>query len=318
MIDYAVMPLPTPFPAGPINAYLIKADPLTLIDCGPYSIEARQALVEQLDSHGIKLEDIKRIIITHAHPDHFGLAAEIQRKSDASVYMHNKEVIKAQDRSNHLNRIVSYMIYAGMTEEPCRNLQVHFGNELDFVQPPEDISGFEDGHIFSFDGFELEAILTPGHSSGHISLHPKAAGLLFVGDTMLDNITPNPVIEPLPEIPLQREKSLLQYLNSLDVIQQLGVTRLLTGHGKPILDVSGAIKRMKMHHQKRTEQIRRISALYRVFKPYDLIIEMYPKLLRPVDYYLALSEILGHLDLLEDNGEVIREHTPTGLVYSRL
>lgn len=318
MINYAVIPLPTPFPAGPINAYLIKADPLTLIDCGPYSTEAKQALVEQLDSQGIKLEDIQRIIITHAHPDHYGLAAEIQRESDALVYMHDKEVIKAQDRSIHLKRIVSYMLYAGMTEEPCRNLQVHFRKELDFVQPPEDIIGFGDGHIFSFDGFELEAVLTPGHSSGHISLHQKAAGLLFVGDTMLDKITPNPVIEPLPELPLQREKSLHQYLNSLDVIQQLGVTRILPGHGKPILDVSGAIERMKIHHQKRTEEIKRISVLYRVFKPYDLIIEMYPKLLRPVDYYLAVSEILGHLDLLEDNGQVIHEHTPTGLVYSRL
>src|ERR1700730_1129489 len=80
--------LPTPFPVGPVNAYLIEGDPLTLIDTGPKADVSRQALETALASLGYRVEDLRRVIITHHHVDHCGLAAEIVRRSGAALWTH--------------------------------------------------------------------------------------------------------------------------------------------------------------------------------------------------------------------------------------
>ena len=310
------LPIPTPFPVGPINAYLIKSDPITLIDCGPNTEEAKQYLASQLEKTGLKIEDIERIIITHTHPDHFGLAAYLQRISKAPVYVHNADVIKAQNRYQHLERVNVYLSYAGMPDELCNQLKEYFKWEVSFVEPIEEIIGVEDGHIFSFDGFNLQGVLTPGHSIGHLCLLQKEAGFLFAGDTILDRITPNPVLEPLVEQRFQREKSLQQYIDSLHRLERLDIKCILTGHGNSLTDIAGTFERLKAHYQKRKNDIIKIVANRLEFSPFELTNALYHNLKVPVDYYLALSEIIAHLDLLEEEGKIIRKQSTKGLVYT--
>src|SRR5438105_434174 len=83
--------VPTPFPVGPINIYLIVEDPLTLVDTGPKTDEALAAVRDQLGKLGFSTKDIKRIILTHTHEDHCGLAGILQRESGARVYVHEWE-----------------------------------------------------------------------------------------------------------------------------------------------------------------------------------------------------------------------------------
>ncbi len=71
--------IPTPFYIGDVNVYLIKEEPLTLIDVGPKTAEAETVLREKLKRHGVSFSDIKRILLTHAHEDHCGLAKRILR-----------------------------------------------------------------------------------------------------------------------------------------------------------------------------------------------------------------------------------------------
>ena len=80
--------VPTPFPVGPINLYLIVDDPVTLVDTGPKTDESRDALEAELARLGFKLADIERVILTHTHEDHCGQAAMIQRASGARVFVH--------------------------------------------------------------------------------------------------------------------------------------------------------------------------------------------------------------------------------------
>ena len=82
------LPLPTPFPVGPVNAYLAEGEPLTLIDTGPKDDATRAALAAALKVHGHRLEDIRRIILTHHHVDHVGLAGEIAARSGAEGLAH--------------------------------------------------------------------------------------------------------------------------------------------------------------------------------------------------------------------------------------
>ena len=316
MKNYSVLSVPTPFPVGPTNVYLFHAEPITLIDCGPYSVEAKVALQKQLNGLGLSLERVQRILITHAHPDHFGLAAELQRISGAPIYMHNKEVIKAQDRYQHLQRIASYLAYAGMPSEMVGRILEYFKWETQFVQAPEKIIGVGEEHTFSFDEFELEGFVTPGHAAGHMCFFQKEKGLLFAGDTILGEITPNPVLEPVPEQPLLREKSLQQYINSLKRLRELRISRILPGHGEPVLHVKEEFQRMNRHHLKRKQNTCKILGSYKEFTPFHLTVELYQMLKRPVDFYLAMSETLGYLDILEAEGKVKVLPKTSGLVYA--
>ncbi|MFN7928514.1 MAG: MBL fold metallo-hydrolase [Blastocatellia bacterium] len=83
--------IPTPFPVGPINIYLLVDDPLTLVDTGPKTDAAKEALTTQLHNLGFRITDIQRIILTHTHEDHCGLASWLQQQCGAPVYVHEWE-----------------------------------------------------------------------------------------------------------------------------------------------------------------------------------------------------------------------------------
>ena len=80
--------LPTPFPVGPVNVYLLTGKPLTLIDTGPKYPAARAALESGLAALGYRVEDLRCIVLTHHHADHVGLAGELAARSRATVFTH--------------------------------------------------------------------------------------------------------------------------------------------------------------------------------------------------------------------------------------
>src|SRR6266478_7373657 len=83
--------IPTPFPVGPVNLYIITEPEFILIDAGPMTAEARESLHRQLAEHSLDASKIQHIILTHSHQDHYGLAAELARLSGAPVYAHPVE-----------------------------------------------------------------------------------------------------------------------------------------------------------------------------------------------------------------------------------
>ena len=85
MFNYETLRIPTPFPVGDINCYLINNDPITLIDCGVYSTKALESLRDQLRNFGLELRDIRQILITHAHPDHIGLVSTVQKSTNYTI-----------------------------------------------------------------------------------------------------------------------------------------------------------------------------------------------------------------------------------------
>ncbi len=84
--------VPTPFYVGPVNVYLIREEPLTLVDTGPKTKEALEALREGLRKERLRVSDIRRILLTHAHEDHCGLAKKLRDEAkDAEVFVHGWE-----------------------------------------------------------------------------------------------------------------------------------------------------------------------------------------------------------------------------------
>src|SRR5207244_13254613 len=100
-----------------------------------------------------------------------------------------------------------------------------------------------------FAGFDLEVLHLPGHTAGHICLLDRASGVLFSGDTLLLDITPNPLLEPDPVSPNERRRSLLEYVRTLDVLASLLLERVYPGHGEPIDDPRGLIEEMRAPHR---------------------------------------------------------------------
>src|SRR5438128_806708 len=111
------------------------------------------------------------------------------------------------------------------------------------------------GQVLRFDGFDLEVLHLPGHTAGHICLLDRASGVLFSGDTLLLDITPNPLLEPDPVSPNERRRSLLEYVRTLDVLASLPLERVYPGHGEPIDDPRGLIEEMRAHHRSRAEDL---------------------------------------------------------------
>lgn len=315
MVNYLALELPTPFQGQTVQAYLILHEPTTLIDCGVYTEEAKLSLAEQLANHGLGFADIKRILITHAHMDHFGLAKEIQCASKATVYMHSFEVHRAQNHADWLHWGGKSLRSAGLPEKLYQE-QVDYNNwEMGFLQVPEEIVAVEDHQIFAFDKFEIEGILTPGHSSGHLSFYQKDAGLIFSGDTVFRAGIPCPLQDYISPEKLIREKGLIRLLDSINRLKKLETKMVLPGHGEPFADAEGAVSELSSYFQKGKNKTRQMAARLKVFTPFELVMKLWPGITGAEGVYYTLSLTIGYLDLLEAEGAVIAEQTKSGITY---
>jgi len=102
LLDIHRLEIPTPYEVGPVNVYLIKNEPLTLIDAGVGSHEARDALIGQLRNLKVDIADIKRVILTHSHLDHSGQAPYVKKVSGAKIYIHPFEQLKLAGENTFL------------------------------------------------------------------------------------------------------------------------------------------------------------------------------------------------------------------------
>ncbi len=212
--------IPTPFPVGPINIYLIVDDPITLVDTGPKTDQAVAALREQLRKLGFKTEDVKRIVLTHTHEDHCGLAGTLQRESGARVHVHEWEF---QNVSVHRDTRVDpdLLKRAGAPDEELEGMAARYQLIHSLADAVEDVEAYRDEQEFVFASGALRVIHTPGHTPGSSCLLREGARLLLSGDTILKNITPNPVLNRDPINPNRRFPSLGEYLVSLARIRAL-------------------------------------------------------------------------------------------------
>src|SRR5215475_15687812 len=115
--------VPTPFYIGPVNVYLIAEDPITIIDTGPKTKEAVQALRDGLRQHGFRVSDIRRIVLTHAHEDHCGLARSVRDEAkDAEVLVHEWETGHRHSRLEYEEHR-QLLVRAGVPEEELQSMR---------------------------------------------------------------------------------------------------------------------------------------------------------------------------------------------------
>ena len=218
--------IPTPFYVGDVNVYLIKEDPLTLIDVGPKTKESANVLREKLQQNGVAFKDIRRIILTHAHEDHCGLAKQIRDEAqNAEILVHNWEtghLFGRLAREEHQN----LMFRAGVPTVVFQEIQDVYKevSSLTDALAEGEFSELRDEMEIEFTSGALKVLHTPGHTPGSCSFLREANRTLIAGDCVLKSITPNPIISPDPIDKEKRFKSLAEYLVSLAKIRNYSPT----------------------------------------------------------------------------------------------
>ncbi|MEW8979393.1 MAG: MBL fold metallo-hydrolase [Symbiobacterium sp.] len=307
MLPIHQIPLPTPFPGlGPVHVYLVRQDPVTLIDAGLRTQECREALTAGLAALGLAVSDVRRVLLTHAHVDHFGLAGWIQEQSGAEVYLHPEEQAKAEASPWWEEQLVRAMEEAGVGPDQIGMAREFWRLERKLTAPLAGWRPLADGQIFPFEGGQLEAVHLPGHALGHTGFLDRAGRTLLGGDHLLEGVTPNPIMEPVlpghrdavPHDP-SRAMTLAQFLRSLDRVEAMDLDRVLPGHGPVITDHRAVVARYRTQHARRLDAV--LGLLGPGRRPWELTGELFPRV-QGFHQFLALSEVVAHLDLLVVQG----------------
>ncbi|MDR7418277.1 MAG: MBL fold metallo-hydrolase [Armatimonadota bacterium] len=290
--------VPTPYPVGPVNVYLLPGPPITLVDCGPKTREALAALTAGLTGAGVRLGQVERLVITHGHVDHFGLAARVVAESGARVMVHEGDRPKLLVDRSFLAPMRRFIAEAGFPQEfsdAVVNVLRRYRDQLDRVVATDLLA---DGDRVDLAGGPLEVLHTPGHAQGHICL--RSGDALISGDLLLEEISPNPIVEFGPDG--RRLRTLPALLRSLRRIQTLAPAVAYPGHGEALADPAARAAELIQHHAARKEELARMLAS-RAWTLRELA-EAWFSPLQASNIILGLSEVIGHLDLLDDEGRL--------------
>lgn len=291
--------LPTPFYVGPVNVWILRGDACVLVDAGIRTPEGRAAFLEGLRKAKVELRDIQAVLLTHGHPDHFGLAREI-REAGARIHVHagDRELVEGYPGTHRriLEKFGEIALLHGFPAEGFRDAAGEYRAGGDAAEPACVDREVADGDMFEFGSIRLRAIHTPGHSSGSTCF--QADGRLFCGDTVLERVTPVTFF--------RGHRSRMgpgEFSRSIARLKTLDVRTAHPGHGAKFADFAGAVRRIERHLELRSARI--LQSLDRPKTAWELSAAAFPTE-RAAQQWVSFAETLGHLEELEVEGRVRR------------
>jgi glyoxylase-like metal-dependent hydrolase (beta-lactamase superfamily II) len=298
--------IPTPFAVGRVNCYLIEDKPLTLIDTGPNSGKALDELQSQLADRGHSIDDLELVILTHQHIDHLGLVEIIVEHSGADVAAIGVAARRLANFTEDAERedqfAVELMLRNGIPEEVVAALQSVSRSFRGWGSKAQVSKPLEDGQSLPFGDRVLQAFHRPGHSPSDTVFWDEERRILIAADHLIAHISSNPLITPPLDGSSRRIQALATYIESMRKTREMPAEFVLSGHGEPIVDHVALIDDRIAKHERRKEKIYRLIA-ERPRSGYEVAQAIWGNV-AVTQAFLTLSEVIGHADLLVNEGRV--------------
>ena len=319
--DLYQLTLPLPFALNSVNVYLLRGEKgWTILDCGLHTQQAAKTWARARATLRIQAADIEQIVLTHSHPDHYGMAGLIQAEAAASgqkvpVHLSVEEAAFAEllwKNPQAHDRMRPHLLKGGMPEEHIRIVAGAEDFTRQHTHPQANFGAFiAPGSCWRLGRRDCRVLAAYGHSEGQIIFYHEAERLLFCGDHVLMKITPN-----IGLWPNSRPDPLGRYLASLREMRSLNVRLALPGHRAPITNWRGRIDELLEHHEKRLEETSR--ACERPSSAYQVAERIFDsRRFSAHEWRFAMVEALAHLEYLHRRGQ-LRQRGESVWLYERI
>jgi glyoxylase-like metal-dependent hydrolase (beta-lactamase superfamily II) len=237
-------------PLGYVMPYLFEVPGgCAIIDPGWDADESLQALESQLGELGYATSDVKQILITHMHPDHYGLANKVKAASGADILVHDEEMKQVRWRNERMAPLVDDWFHRyGLPEDAAPINAAMRGRRWHIDITPD--AAIEDNEVIELGNFKLQALWTPGHTAGHVCFYIQDEELLIAGDHLLPTISPNVSLWPGSD-----DNPLQEYLISLERLRGMKAQHVLPAHQYSFDDLEGRLDELEVHHDDRLQQM---------------------------------------------------------------
>jgi len=304
---------------GPVNAIAFEeaSGGYTLFDCGISTDEGRAALLKGLDDHRLELKDLKRIVVSHGHIDHYGNAQWLAEETGCRVHVHpfDREKICGDGRWNkQLERSLGYFLSLGIPRETLNAMLELAARNRPYARQvePDRVDNLTGGQRFAFKHLELEVLHLPGHTPGLVCLWSAKHKLLFADDHVLARVSPNPLLDLTLGMGEGKFRALSSYLKSAKLVRDMEIDVVVPGHGPSFKNHKPLLDGLFNFYAKRQDKL--FDAISK--KPstaFELMHVLFPRV-EIARIYLMLSEVLGNLEVMEDSGRIKREGDPSHYV----
>lgn len=299
--------LPIPFEDGLVNVFLFTdGNEADLLDCGMNAEESLDAIREALRHLGARR--LRRLVVTHIHPDHYGAAGVLAGKGRADLYIHRLEVPLVHPRYVELEQLVeevhTYLLVNGVPDEEAgvlSNSQRALSEVVKTADPSVQLDGAEN---IALGRRTLRVEWTPGHSPGHICLFDVTERLLFAGDHILPELSPNIGLHPQ-----STPDPLHDYLDGLRRMTALEPAMVFPAHGRPFANPGTRVEALIAHHRRRFDQILEILAQEEK-SGWRVALDLWGPRDNLYEKRLALQEGLAHLQALAVDGRAEKSVSP--------
>jgi glyoxylase-like metal-dependent hydrolase (beta-lactamase superfamily II) len=315
--------MPLPFALDHINLWLLEDEAAgkpawTLVDCG-IGDEVTRGFWERILAERIAGRPVTRLVVTHHHPDHAGLASWLTERTGAPMWMPQAEYFAAhamRDGSSGFafDRVVAMFERNGLAGERLALMQQRRSNYRDRVPAfPSDYRRLMDGDVLRIGRRAWKVIMGYGHAPEHAALYCEETGVLISGDMVLPRISTNVSVwanEP-------EGNPLRLFLDSLSRYAELPATTLtLPSHGLPFRGLRERIAQLKEHHRQRLDEL--CEACESPKSAADVLDTLFRRKLDTHQLFFAMGEAMAHLHLLERDGRLSRSVGADGVVrYAR-
>jgi glyoxylase-like metal-dependent hydrolase (beta-lactamase superfamily II) len=310
------LPLPIAWENGSVNCFLLpRGEWVDLIDCGTSADGSlrliRDAVIELAGRRG----RLGRLLVTHIHPDHYGGAGELTTGDGAVLFLHRLEVPMVHPRYLEIEQLVEevgrYLRVHGVPSEEADVIKNASRGMREWVQPATPALQLDGSETIELGSRRLRVEWTPGHSPGHVCLLDVENGLLFAGDTLLPDMSPNIGLHPQ-----STPNPLDDYLAGLERLTALRPTLVLPSHGGPFDAATQRAEVLRAHHERRLDQVIEVVGSGEL-TAWEVTAGVWGHRANQMEMRLALQEGLAHLQSLSSAGRLEKLADPDRIAWRR-